>query len=434
MPLIQVLYRALIRGFRVVSPAMMGGSSKLSRGLRGRRDAHRILISWGREVRDPNRPVVWIHASSVGEALQAKAVLEAWKVRTPDLQVAFTFFSPSAEAFAKVVPADVAAYLPWDLPELVDQVLDALRPGVVVFTQKEVWPSVTAAAHARGVPVVLAAATLTGAAGRLSRTGKALLGPAFSVLRWVAAISADDGRRFESLGVPPDRVVVTGDPGVDYASGRAASADTEAAHLRPFRDGSGPTLVAGSTWESDDDVLIPALARLRESYPGLRVVLAPHEPDAGNLKALRARLSVDGWTPALLGEVETRTRLDGADAVLVDRVGVLAELYTVASVAYVGGGFHGRGLHSVLEPAAAGVPVVFGPQHRNSGAASHLLGCGGGIMVPDADGLVSALEILLGDADKLEEHGRRALNYIGEHRGAAGRTADLLVDCLSERA
>ncbi len=122
-------------------------------------------------MRDPDRPVVWFHASSVGEALQARAVLEALRERTHGLQAVFTFFSPSSENLAERFPSDVSAYLPWDLPEIMDEVLDAVCPGLVVFTQKEVWPSLAAGAGERGVPVALVAATLTRAAGRLSVAG-----------------------------------------------------------------------------------------------------------------------------------------------------------------------------------------------------------------------------------------------------------------------
>ncbi len=432
MPLAQVLYRTLLRGFRAFSPALAWGSSKLARGLRGRRDAHRVLIEWGTEARDATRPVVWLHASSVGEALQAKAVLEALRQRVPDLQVVFTFFSPSAEDLAERFPSDVSAYLPWDLPRIMGKVLDASSPALVLFTQKEVWPSLAEQAAVRGVPVGLAAATLPGGAGRLSRSGRVLLGPAFRGLKLVAAISEDDGRRFELLGVPGDRIVVTGDPGVDDASGRAAAAEPDAPHLRLFREGSGPVLVAGSTWGADEEVLLPALARVRRDRPGIRIVLAPHEPGDWDYDGLAARLAADGWSPTLLKEAEERGDLGGADAVLVERVGVLAELYTVATVAYVGGGFHDHGLHSVLEPAAAGVPVLFGPQHHNSMAASRLLACGGAQMVSHADALASVLEDWLADPDQLRRDGERALDYIAEHRGAAGRTAELLVECLTD--
>ena len=412
---------------------MMWGSSKLSRGLRGRRKAHRILIEWGTGTRDPARPAVWLHASSVGEALQARAVLEALRERIPGLQALFTFFSPSAEALAEGFPADVSAYLPWDLPEVMGEVLDAVRPSVVVFTQKEIWPSLAGAATARGIPSVLVAATLPKDAGRLSGPGKALLGPVYRGLEYVAAISAADGERFQLLQVPPDRIVMTGDPGVDSARGRATVADPEAPHLRLFQGHSGPLLVAGSTWRSDEDVLIPALVRVRRTWPELRLVLAPHEPVGWDFEGLCGRLSADGWSPTLLREAEDLGRLDGADAVLVERVGVLAELYTVASMAYVGGGFHGHGLHSVLEPAAAGAPVLFGPRHENSLAASHLLAGGGARVVTDADALAAALEEWLEDSEKLQRDGRRALDYIEEHRGASGRTADLLVECFGQQ-
>ena len=433
MPLAQVIYRTLLRAFRVASPSLMWGSSKLSRGLRGRRDADRILIEWGHRVRDPARPTVWLHASSVGEALQGRAVLEALSERIPDLQVVFTFFSPSAEDVSVRFPADVSAYLPWDLPEVMGKVLDAVRPSLVLFTQREVWPSLVETATSRGVPTVLVAATLPEDAGRISRTGRAVLGSAFRGLERVAAISAADGERFRFLRVPPDRVVVTGDPGVDSARGRAAVARPEASHLRVFQEHSGPVLVAGSTWRSDEDVLIPALARVRLIHPDLQLVLAPHEPGSWDFEALEDRLSVDGWSPILLREAEARGRLDGANAVLVERTGVLAELYTVASMAYVGGGFHGHGLHSVLEPAAAGAPVLFGPRHQNSLAAFHLLERGGARAVPDGDALTAVLEEWLGDAEKLQRDGRRALEYIEEHRGAAGRTADLLVECFPKQ-
>lgn len=413
-----------------MSPLLPAGSSKLARGLRGRRRAHGELIDWGRTKRDADRPVVWLHASSVGEALQARAVLDALRGRRPGVQAVFTFFSPSAEALADEFPADVAAYLPWDLPEVLGEVLDAVSPDVIAFTQKEVWPTLTAAAEQRAIPTVLIAATLPERANRLRRGARVLLGPAFRSLRLVAAISEQDGARFGLLTVPPDRIVVTGDPGVDSAIGRAAGADPEVRYLSPFQAGTGPILVAGSTWKSDEDVLIPALARVRETRPGLRLVLAPHEPAHWDFDGLRDRLAADGWSPALLKDVERSGTLDGVDAVLVERVGVLAHLYTVAAAAYVGGGFHDRGLHSVLEPAAAGVPVLFGPLHGNSLAASHLLASGGAREVSDVDALAAVLEDWLGDPESLRAHGQEALAYIEAHRGAADRTAELMADLI----
>ena len=457
----QALYRTTLRVLRTLSPAMMKGQSKLARGLRGRRDAHERLIAWGRGLRPVDRPVVWAHASSVGESIQARAVIDVLKRRMPGLQVVFTYFSPSAEGVCGDFPAEVCGFLPWDLPEVLGPVLDAVRPSVIVFTQREVWPTLAAAATARRVPTVLIAGTMPRGAGRSSLPGRILLGPAFRSLRVVGAVSKEDGERFGVLGVRSERVTVTGDPGIDAARERVAGIDREAPHFRISGDGCGPVgakdpvegprpiLVAGSIWPSDEEVLIPALARVRESVPGLRIVLAPHEPDGYDFAELARRLAGDGWTTALLAEGEGTGEAEGtaearrggtglgANAILVDRVGVLAELYTLASVAYVGGGFHARGfrkrgLHSVLEPAAAGVPVLMGPRHEGSLHATRLLAAGAARVVADADSLAHALREWLEPRGKNEDPGQLAMDYIENHRGSAGRTADLIGQFLPQ--
>lgn len=431
MALPQGLYRIVLRALRVLSPVLTKGESKLARGLRGRRDAHERLAAAATPLAD--RPVVWVHASSVGESLQARAVIDVLRGRIPGIHVVFTFFSPSADVVQGTFPADVSSYLPWDLPEVMGPVLDAVRPDVIVFTQREVWPTLAEEAATRGVPTVLIAGTMPQGAGRLSRPGRILLGPAFRSLRAVAAISKEDGDRFGLLGVEKDRVTVTGDPGIDGVRDRAARIDRGAPHMQIFGTGfrgeGGPILVAGSTWPSDEKVLIPALARVRESVPGLRLVLAPHEPGGYDFVGLGRRLAADGWTPALLRKVG---EVHGVDAILVDRVGVLADLYGLASVAYVGGGFHKSGLHSVLEPAAVGVPVLIGPQYQSSVHATRLLAVGGARAVADADVFAVTLREWLEVPGKNKERGQLAMDYIENQREAAEYTADLITQFLPQ--
>ena len=437
MALPQVLYRTALRALRAVSPAMMGGESKLARGLRGRRDAHERLVAWGRGPRTPvHQPVIWVHASSVGESLQARAVIDVLRRRTPGLQVVVTFFSPSAERVCEDFPADICSYLPWDLPGVMGPILDTVEPSVIMFTQREVWPTLADQAATRGVPTVLIAGTMPEGAGRLSRAGRLLLGPAFRSLRAVAAVSKEGGERFGLLGVKGDCVTVTGDPGVDGVRDRAAGIDRTAPHMRIFGDERGPILVAGSTWPSDEEVLIPAVARVRESVPGLRIVLAPHEPGGYDLAGLGRVLAADGWTPALLGDIEGALGAEGAhgaDVILVDRVGVLADLYALGSVAYVGGGFHTGGLHSVLEPAAAALPVLIGPRYEGSVHAARLLATGAARSVVDAEALAHALGEWLAAPEKNEDARQRAIAYIESHRGSAECTADLIGQFLPQQ-
>lgn len=418
-------------GLRAVAPLFARGDSKLARGVRGRRAAWHRLVAWGRTHRDPDRPLVWFHAPSVGEGLQARAVLEAFQARCPEVQAVFTHFSPSAEPLAARMPVDVADYLPWDVAGEVGPVLDALAPDLVAFTKTEVWPVLVREARRRGVPSVLVAATLPEGSSRLRWPARRVLAPALDGLAGLFAIAPEDGARFVALGAREERIAVTGDPGIDSAARRSSAADPDAPYLRPFRDPQRPTLVAGSTWPPDEAVLVPACTALRQRHPTLRLLVAPHEPDASHLVPLEAALSHAGWRTARLGEVEAAGRAGEADAVVVDRVGVLAHLYTVGVAAYVGGGFHDQGLHSVLEPAAAGLPVVFGPRHHNARAAGELVGAGGARVVGNALELQDVLSGWLEEPDRRSTSAVAAAGYIEAHRGAAARTADRLVALLS---
>jgi 3-deoxy-D-manno-octulosonic-acid transferase len=332
------------------------------------------------------------------------------------------------------MPVHVTGYLPWDVRAVMDALVGTLGPELVAFTKTEVWPGLTAAAAARGIPVVLIAATLPEGAGRLSAAGRALLRPAFRALDRVLAISAEDGERFLRMGVKEERIAVTGDPGVDSARQRAREANPNALYLAPFLEDRVPTLVAGSTWASDERELLPALAELRRRIDRFRVLVAPHEPRESHLRRLEEALRGAGFRPERLKEVEARGRVGDTDAIVVDRVGVLAHLYAVGDAAYVGGGFGHAGLHSVLEPAAAGIPVLFGPRHGRSRSAGELLGIGGAVRVADASAIVRSLEPWLRDRHRLEEAAGRASAYIEAHRGAARRTAESLGQLLDPSA
>lgn len=359
------------------------------------------------------------------------AELEA---RLPGLQLVFTHFSPSAEAVAGRMGADVHGYLPWDLVGPIGQALDAVRPDAVLFTKTEVWPVLASEAIARGARTGLIAATVPPDAGRMTWPARLLLRPTWGALGCACAIAEPDGDRLRSLGVPADRVTITGDPAVDSAIRRAEGAAPGARHLAPFQDETRPVVVAGSTWPTDEQVLLPALFEVKKRVPDLRVILAPHEPDTAGTRELAARFGAAGWSSRTLSVVESTGSLEGADVVLVDRVGILAHLYHVGRVAYVGGGFHDAGLHSVLEPAAARSPVVFGPRHANARAAGDLLSAGGATEVRDVDELASALQKWLVDDSAHDYAASRAFGYIDAHRGAAERTADTVVDLLPLRS
>jgi 3-deoxy-D-manno-octulosonic-acid transferase len=307
--------------------------------------------------------------------------------------------------------------------------LDALRPTALVYSKLDVWPELTLAAAARGVRTALIAATVSPDSGRLRRPVRGWLAPAYAALDRVGAISADDAARLATLGVRAERLAVTGDTRYDSVVDRAARLDRSAAPfstLGPTPAG-GLTIVAGSTWPADEAVLIPAFARLREAVPAARLIVAPHEPDPDHLVDIVTRIASLGLpAPVRLSQLEPGM---AATVVLVDRVGVLADLYAAAEVAFVGGGFHRAGLHSVLEPAVFGAPVSFGPRWTNSRDAGLLLERSGAAALPPrgaAETLVAQWLAWHRDAAARRRAGDAARGVVMEGRGAAARTAALV--------
>ena len=431
MPSPEQLYTLALRAARPllsVLPLLARGEGKLARGVRGRQGVLERMERWAGAERDPARPLAWFHAPSVGEGLQARAVMEVFRANRPDAQVVYTFFSPSAEALARSVPADFTDYLPLDVPADVARALDLLRPEVIAFSKTDVWPTLTREARERGVRLALLSGTLPAASSRLSAPARALLAPAYARLDRVAAVSPADAERFAALGVPPERTTVMGDARFDQVWKRARGVDRHSELLRSVASPDRPTLVAGSTWEEDEERLVPAVRACLDAGQKVRLVLVPHEPTPDYLEDAEEHLDRHGLTHRRLSEAGNGT--GGEDVLVVDRVGILGDLYAAGEVAYVGGGFGTAGLHSVLEPAAYGLPVLFGPGHANAREAGELVEAGGAWSVRNREELAERLVYLLDVEDARRRAGDRARGYVEAGLGAAERGAKLVEELL----
>lgn len=413
----------IARAAAAIAPA---GDAKLTRALGARRGIRERFASWGRTGRDTARPLLWVHAPSVGEGLQARPLLEIFRRERPDVQLAYTHFSPSAASFAAGLDVDFRDYLPFDTAGDAEAALDALRPTAIVFSKLDVWPVLTDRAARRDVGLGLISATLAGTSSRRSPVARALLHDAYAALDAVGAISSADAALLQALGVRAAVLEVTGDTRYDQVWARAERSRSDKPLLASLHSGR-PTMIAGSTWPADEAPLLEAWRRLRVRQPEARLIIAPHEPTPDHLAPVERWASESGARLARLGTPEAGI----ADVVLVDRVGVLGDLYAIADVAFVGGGFHAAGLHSVLEPAAFGAPVLFGPRFAGSRDASLLLQVGGGASAATADELEAKLAEWLGDAPTRHEAGSRARGMVREGLGAARRSFELVERLLA---
>lgn len=424
--LVRLAYAAAGSLVEAAAALVPPGGGKVRRSLGARKDVLARFARWGRESRDRAQPLVWFHAPSVGEGLQARPVLEALRARHPEFQIAYTFFSPSAEAFSKTLDVDFRDVLPFDTLRAARVVLDALDPTALVFSKLDVWPALVEEAHRRAVAVALLSATLAPRSSRRGGIAKLLLGDTYASLDAVGAISRDDAARLIELGARPDAVQVTGDTRFDQVIARAQRADRMSDLLAPLRS-DRPTLVVGSSWPADERELLPAIADVYRSVPRLRVIVAPHEPTATHLAPIERWASATGLRLARLGLASAGS----ADIVLVDRVGVLGDLYALADFAFVGGGFHAAGLHSVLEPAAYGAPVIFGPRHGGSRDAGLLLAAGGARAVSTSHDIAAVMRTWLDDPSARRGAGAAARQVVEENAGATGQSVALVERLLA---
>jgi 3-deoxy-D-manno-octulosonic-acid transferase len=424
-PKTSLLYRATVRLGLALAPAMAHRKPTWRAALSARAAAAAGWIAWARAHRDPSRPLVWMHAPSVGEGLQAEAVLLRLREAHPDWQIVYTHTSPSAEALAQRQPADGVGYLPWDGPRDLVPVLDALAPRAIVFAKLDLWPELATRAARRGARVGLIAATVSPVSSRLRWPARALLRPGYAAVTRAGAIAGDDAGRLARLGVPDARIEVTGDPRFDSALARARTIRDDDP-LRVLGTGA-PTLIAGSTWPADEAVLLQAFVVIRRLRPTVRLILVPHEPTPEHLASIdRAAAAAGLPVPVRLSLTE-----GPAPLLVVDSTGMLARLYAAGTIAYVGGGLGTAGLHSVLEPAACGLPVLFGPSWQNSRDAGLLLGARAAMTIgPHPESMAAAWAQWITNEEDRKAAGDRALQVVESGQGGAARNAALVEELM----
>ena len=403
-------------------PQGVGG--KVGRTFSSRRGLRRRYEEWGRKTRDRSRPLLWMHAASVGEAMMALPVLQRVRRSMPLVQTAFTFFSPSAELFAHQMGVDFSDYLAFDTASSARTALAALDPTAIVFSKGDVWPALVREAAAQDVRLGIVSASMPSGSMRASRIGALLTRDAYGSLDAIGAASSADAESLVRAGAREGRVRVTGDTRYDQAWSRAHTGARNTALVGGLRV-PRPTLVAGSTWPSDERHLLSAWRTVRANLPTARIVIAPHELTPPHLASLERWARDESLSCAGLDAAGPET-----DVVLVDRMGVLAELYDLATVAYVGGGFQDAGLHSLVEPAVFGIPVLIGPNSARSRDAQLMLRSGGAITAHDAGELSRLAQRLMSDSRERADRSEAIGAVVAAELGAADRSFEIVRELL----
>jgi 3-deoxy-D-manno-octulosonic-acid transferase len=372
--------------------------------------------------------VVWFHGVSVGEVHLLRQVVRAFRERHPDWQVVVSSTTDTglAEAGKHFADLTVLPY-PFDFSWTCRRAIRAVSPRLIILAESELWPNFLRAANRGGMPVVVVNGRMSPRSFRRNaRAGWLARRLLFDRVSAFGMQSETYAGHLRALGVPPDRVHVTGNVKYD-----GVLLDRDNPKTRDLRDLVGiapadPVWVAGSTHDPEERIVLAVYGRLRPRFPHVRLVLVPRAPE--RFDEVARLIGAAGFSCVRRSELAPGHPVPRDGVVLIDTLGELAAVWGLATIGFTGGSLNDkRGGQSMIEPAGLGVPVVFGPHTWNfKDAVAGLLEAGGAVRVQDEAGLEREVGRLLGSPELRTNMGAAARAFVLAQQGATARTLDLL--------
>jgi len=378
---------------------------------------------------------IWVHAVSVGEVLAAKPLIDGLKQRFPDRQIFLSTTTATGQRVARerIASADGIFYFPFDWSGTVRRDLNQLRPALVVILETEMWPNFMREADRANVPVIFVNSRISEKSFRRFRRFKPLIGKFFERVLHNAdlflAQSAEDARRLTEMGAPAARIEISGNMKYDHEPPPPGAFGNWLA--RQIREQERwPLLVAGSVVAGEEEIVLAAYDIVQRQWRHALFVLAPRKPERFDA-AVRA-VEERGWRAVRRNSLNLNAPLDeNCDVLILDSIGELAGLYSLADAVFVGGSLVPSGGHNILEPAWFSKPPVFGPSMENfRDMAARFSSTGAGAQVASAAQLGKVWVDLIHDPSRSEEMGRKSRALVEANRGATARTLARIAELL----
>ena len=380
------------------------------------------------------REVIWVHAVSVGETIAVRPLLRGLRERYPERAIVVSNVTETGRGVAATLPeVELCLYFPLDYSFAARRLLGLVRPSLIIMMETEIWPNFLREAAVMGIPVAMANGRISDRSfGRYLRLSW-FFRPVLANFAALCMQSAEDRRRIAAIGAPAERIHVTGNLKFDIRP-RALSPEQRGEQRRQYALGSRLRVVtAGSTHPGEEEQVVAAYREVLAREADAFLVLVPRHPErAGEVGALLAREGIGFTLRSRLAE--RNEELSAGEVLLVDTVGELLSFYAVSDLVFVGGSLVPTGGHNVLEPAACGVPVVFGPHMNNfREIAAIVLAAGAGVQVAGGSELAELLTALLGDPERSRRLGEAGLQLIATNSGATERHLDVIAPFLVAR-
>ncbi len=386
-------------------------NSKIKRGIKGRKRIFEELILNAASL-NKSKKLVWFHSSSLGEFEQAKPIIQELK-KDNSINVLITFFSPSGYENSRKYPyADLVSYLPFDSRAYAERFISIVRPDLAVLMRYDIWPNHIWAMKKRNIPCFIVDATMKKNSPRKLPVIKNFHKILFSDVSRILTVSDDDVEGFKDFRIEDLKLTAVGDTRFDRVYEKSLAAKGKNIIKQGLLNGK-KIFVAGSTWDMDENIILPAFMKLSKYISDIVMIIVPHEPTITNLE--RIENEVSGSMNSI--RFSHLNSYNNEKIIIVDSIGILLTLYAYSDLAFVGGSFK-QNIHNVLEAAVYGVPVLFGPKIDNSQESRELLKRGGGIMIKNQREAYRQLRTCFVDDRLRKLKGQIAAEYVRENLGA----------------
>jgi len=377
---------------------------------------------------DLSRPI-WIHAVSVGEAKAVRNLLDNLRIEYPGKKFVISTVTATGNKIVRGFAGkdDFVTYLPLDFSFIVNSVIKRLNPGLFIIAETEIWPNLITCLKRNNIPVVIVNARISDRSFKGYSAVKFLLKPVINMVSLFCAQTERDKNRLALIGADEDKVKVTGNLKFD-AQDKSPEADKTRVDLRESLCMSSLDLViiAGSTHPGEEEQIIRAYSGLLDEFSGLKLIIAPRHPERA--KEVAGIVSRYGFRPALISEGKIKcTSCIPKPVFILDVIGQLTGFYAMADIVFVGGSLVKKGGQNILEPAALGKPVIFGPNMFNfRDIAGLFLENDACILVSNEEGLSGAVRYLLENPLEGRKLGNKARELFLNNQGASSRTVALI--------
>ncbi|MBW2672610.1 MAG: 3-deoxy-D-manno-octulosonic acid transferase [Deltaproteobacteria bacterium] len=373
-------------------------------------------------------PRIWMHAVSVGEVTAAAPIVSSLRTLYPSACIVLSTSTETGQEMARRLVTDATStiYYPLDIPSVVKKIIDRVRPDIFVPVETEIWPNFIRACVKRGIPVAMVNGRISPRSFKRYRQTRFFWRHIMNMVDVTGVISAIDASRLEALGVEPSKIHIRGNAKYDSLAAGVDEALRDGIAARLDIPPGTRVFVAGSTHEGEDEVALNVYRGLIEQYPDMLMIIVPRHPERG--EAVLSLANDAGLHDCVtMTQVHRGERRTGRRVVIVDVIGELFRVYSLATVVFCGGSLVPRGGQNILEPAAWGKVVLYGPSMEDfTDEKERLEEAGGGITVRDGGELLDEILRLMEDPEALGRRGEAGRAIVASNRGAARRYAQLI--------